>query len=241
MAKNKENKTQELEETKQEHSVPSESRIKLDADYFILLYQRYRNVILIVMSVIAVGILAIAGYKYMRDASNQEAQSEMFMPVYFWEQDSLDRVLKGGKGSRAMPEIAEEYSNTKAGKLAYFYTGVAYLKKGKYQEAIDNLENFNTSDKLLQARSYSLIGDAYMELKDIENAIKYYEKATRHYPNEYFTPRYFMKLGLAYELNKDLESALKAYATVADKYPNCSEATDAKKNKAKVEGLLNQQ
>ena len=36
-------------------------------------------------------------------------------------------------------KIISEYSNTKAANLAYFYLGVAYLNKGEYQKAIDNL------------------------------------------------------------------------------------------------------
>ena len=41
-----------------------------------------------------------------------------------------------------------------------------------------------------------------MKDRDIENAISYYKKASEYKPNEFFTPRYIMKLAMAYEVNK---------------------------------------
>jgi len=43
------------------------------------------------------------------------------------------------------------------------------LKQGKFEDAIEYLKKFNAGDLLIQARAYSLIGDAYLELKDNED------------------------------------------------------------------------
>jgi Tetratricopeptide repeat. len=63
--------------------------------------------------------------------------------------------------------------------------------------AIYHLEDFKVNDLLVQPRAYSLMGDAYMEQKDYENAAKYYDKASSYEPNKQFTPIYLMKAGLA--------------------------------------------
>jgi TolA-binding protein len=94
---------------------------------------------------------------------------------------------------------------------------------------------------LVQARAYALIGDANLELKNYEEAITYYKKASDYKPNEYFTPRYLMKLGLAYELNNDYKSAAEAYGKIADQYSGAQEYNDARKSKARAEELAGQE
>ena len=37
--------------------------------------------------------------------------------------------------TRAFEKIINDYSNTKAANLAYYYLGVAYLNKGEYQQS----------------------------------------------------------------------------------------------------------
>jgi hypothetical protein len=49
---------------------------------------------------------------------------------------------------------------------------------------------------LVQARAYSLIGDAYAEKKSFGDAIDYYKKASEYKSNKFFTPSYLMKLVL---------------------------------------------
>jgi tetratricopeptide (TPR) repeat protein len=157
----------------------------------------------------------------------------MINGVYYWEMDSTKQALKEN-----LVDVADENGSTDAGNLSKFYVGTAYLKQGKYEDAINYLKDFSSNDLLLQARVYSLIGDAYMEQKDLENAASYYQKAIDYKPNQYYTPEYCMKAGLAYELNKDYESAVKVYNKVINEYWQASEASDAKKYKARAEELL---
>ena len=43
--------------------------------------------------------------------------------------------------------------------LQIIYAGVSYLKQGKFELARLYLEDFSSSDLLIQARAYSLVGD----------------------------------------------------------------------------------
>ncbi|WP_448520719.1 YfgM family protein [Rhodoflexus sp.] len=194
---------------------------------------------------IGVGILAliggVIGWKYYSDQNNLKAQVELFPAVFYIEKDSLNKAIKGDNNNTTigLEKIVDKYGSTKAGDQAAFYLGVVKLKEGKYDEAIQYLQKFDADDWLLQARAYSLIGDAYMEKKDLDNAIKYYKKASEHYPNDAFTPAYLLKLGLAYELKKDYANATMAYRTISDKYPEASELTTSQKKLAKVEYMTN--
>jgi len=192
---------------------------------------------------IAVGAVALViagffGYRWYMNSQDEQAQKEMFSAVYYFEADSLDKALKGSYPSvKGLEYIAEEYPGTKSGKLAKFYIGTILLKKGKYEEAIDNLKEYNTNDLLLLPRANCLIGDAYLELKDLDHALEYYKKAALHAPNKFFSPKYLMKAGLVQELQKSYSDAIGTYDQVIQKYYDSQEATDAKKLKARLEQM----
>lgn len=224
-----------------EKSVPNkapqevENKPRVTAEDFL---ERYQKPALIVLGVLVLLAGAFAFYKYNQADKNAQAQAEMYNAVFLFEKDSFNLALKGdGKESIGLQEIADEYSGTQAGKLAAFYAGLIYLKQGKFQEAIDYLDNYESEDGLYQARSWSLIGDAYSELNDLDNSIKYYKKASEYKANEQITPGYLMKLGLAYELNKDWKNAAEAYNRIVQEFPKAQELSDAKKYKAKAQTL----
>ena len=201
--------------------------------------EKYKTPVLAGLGIVVALIAAFVFYKYNQTQQNTTAQEEMKTAVFYFEQDSFALALKGNEAKeiRGLQEIADEYSGTPAGKLAAFYTGISYLKLAKYQEAIDYLDKYESSDGIMQARSWAAIGDAYSDLKDVENSIKYYKKASEHKPNEQLTPSYLMKLGLAYELNKDWKAAAEAYDVIITDFPKSQDVADAKKYKAKAQAL----
>lgn len=191
----------------------------------------------ILIGVLIAVVVAVAGFFYWNKTNGEkevEAQKEIYPAQYYFSQDSLDIVLKGNGNIVGVEEIADDYSGTKAGNLANFYAGAAHLKKGNFEEAIDYLKSFSSDDLLVQARAYSLIGDAYMELNDLGNAITYYQKASEKNPTQQFTPRYLLKLGLAYELNDNLSAAAESYNTIIKDFYASSETDKAKKYLALV-------
>ena len=175
------------------------------------------------------------GYRYYVGNQDVLAQKEMFQAVRYFEADSLKLALNGDGNNLGFLQIVDDYGLTQAGNLANFYAGAIYLKQGKFPLAIFHLDNFSADDLLVQARAYSLIGDAYMEQKDFEKAAKYYEKAAGYKPNKEFTPTYLMKAALAYEKLNNAEKAKAVYQTIIDTYWESSEVQNAKKFKAKLE------
>ncbi len=187
------------------------------------------------------GILAIAlasffGYNYYMGSQNALAQDEMFQAVYYYEQDSLDLALNGDGNYYGFLDIIDNYGATTAGNLANFYVGSIYLKKGIYESAVPFLQDFSSSDYVLQARAYSLLGDVFMQQNDFSEAANYYSKAANDNPNEYFTPVYLLKAGLAYEKLEDFSSATKQYQTIVNDFAKSKEVEKAKKYKARLQG-----
>ena len=188
-----------------------------------------KNIIYGVVGALVLAVVGYFGYKYYTNSQDEEGQAKLYSAVYKFEADSNKIAAK------EMAKVADDFGGN-TGNLANFYAGVANLKEGKYDTAIEQLKSFSSSDLLVQARAYSLIGDAYSEKKAYGDAVDYYKKASEYKANKFFTPAYMMKLAAALEANKEPKDALAVYTEIVEKYAESSEAVSAKKYKAMLEG-----
>ena len=185
----------------------------------------------------AVLIGGILFFQYNTQQQNEKAQAEMFQAVYFFEQDSVDFALNGDGINKGFLTIIEDYPRTDAANLSHFYTGSIYLSQKKFEDALTHLEEFSTDDYLVQAKAYSLIGDANLELGKTDEAIAQYTKAARTNENKFMSPKYLAKLAVAQEEAGKLEEAIKTYTEIEEKYYESFEFAAARKHKARLEGL----
>lgn len=192
---------------------------------------------MVIGGVIAVIMVGFVFYRYYMDNQQKLGQDDMFQAVFYFEQDSLDLALDGDGNNFGFVDIIDEYPGTEAANLANYYAGVINLKKGNFNSAILYLEDFKASDLLVQARAYSLIGDAYMELENYADAAAAYGRAAGYRPNEYFSPVYLKKQAIAYEELQQYEQAIECYQTIIDSYKSSTEVEEAKKEKARLERL----
>ncbi len=188
-----------------------------------------------VLGILAVVVGGFFGYQYWMSSQDDLAQKEMFQAVRYFEGDSLALAMEGDGNNLGFKQIIEDYGMTDAANLANYYAGAVSLKQGKFQLAIYYFEDFKSKDELIQARAYSLIGDAHMELKKYEEAATYYDKAANYKPNKFFTPTYLMKAGLAYEKSNQKDKAIKVYQRVIDEYWESTDFQNARKYKARLE------
>ncbi len=200
-------------------------------------FEKNRNVIIGVVAGIILLVAGFFGYRYYQSSQDETAQNELFPAIYKLEADSLKQALNGAGANPGLLSVADNYGSTNAGNLANFYAGVALLKQGKNDEAIERLKDFSSSDLLVQARAYCLIGDAYMEKKSFSEAADYYEKAADYKSNKFFSPAYMTKLAVAYEQAKQNDKAIETYNSIIQKYPESPEAVNAKKYKAMLQAM----
>ena len=191
--------------------------------------EKNKNVIFGIVGALLLAIVGYFGYKAWNSSQDEEGQAKLFSTMYKFEADSNKVAAKEAA------KIADNFGGN-AGNLAHFIAGTANLKEGKFDAAIDHLKSFSSSDLLIQARAYSLIGDAYAEKKAYGDAVDYYKKASEYKANKFFTPAYMMKLAAALEANKEPKDALAVYTEIVEKYAESSEAVNAKKYKAMLEG-----
>ena len=190
--------------------------------------------------VVAAAIILIGGILFFQINTanqNEKAQEEMFQAVYFFEQDSVDFALNGDGINKGLLTIVDEYPRTDAANLAHFYIGSIYLSQKNFSEALTHLEDFSSDDYLVQAKTYSLIGDANLELGNTDAAISSYTKAARTNENKYTTPKYLAKLAVAQEEAGKVADAIATYTEIEEKYYESFEYSAARKHKARLEGL----
>ncbi|SFE00254.1 tetratricopeptide repeat protein [Spirosoma endophyticum] len=211
-----------------------EGRLEDVGDYF----QQNKNIVLGILGGIMLLVVGFFGYRYYVGTQDETAQVELFPSVYQIEADSLKKALSGDGRNPGLLAVADNYGSTPAGDLAEFYAGIGLLKEGKYDDAIERLKSFSSSDLLVQARAYALIGDAYMEKKSFDEAADYYRKAADYKPNKFFTPGYLLKLAIAQEQAKQNDKAIETYNSIIITYAQSAEAASAKKYKSLLEATV---
>lgn len=199
--------------------------------------KKNQNLVLGIGAAVALAIAGVFGYTYYNESQNAAAQNDMFQAIFYFESDSLNLALNGDGNNFGLLEIIDEYGGTEAANLAHYYAGVAFLKQGSYQEAIDHLGDFSSSDLLVQARAYSLMGDAHMEQGDFQQAADYYERAADYRPNEFFTPQYLEKAALAYAELGNYTEAAESYGRIVEEYPESAQYQQALKQQTRMQSM----
>jgi tetratricopeptide (TPR) repeat protein len=200
-------------------------------------FQKHKNLSLGILGAIILVVGGFLGYRYYLSSQNDIAQREIFQAVFYFEQDSLTQALNGDGLNFGLLDIIADYGSTDAGNLANFYAGASYLKLGEFDNAIDYLKSFKSSDLLVQARTYALMGDAYMELGNYSDAATYYDRASNYKPNKNITSQYLMKAAMAYEKQSDFTTAIARYDKILTDHFGSSEYQNARKYKARLETL----
>ncbi|CDF78672.1 tetratricopeptide repeat family protein [Formosa agariphila KMM 3901] len=193
--------------------------------------QKYIFVIIGVVAALVLGYLAYS--EFVAQPKESEAMNDMSQAkVYFNEavigtqKDSLYTLaLNGGEGKYGMLDIIENHSGTPAANIAEYYAGMAYLNLKDYTKAIEHLQEFSSEEEALAPLAKGGIGDAFVQLNQLDDALDYYKQAAEIRTNEFTTPMYLNKAGLiALELGK-ASDALKYFETIKNDYPTSTEAS----------------
>jgi len=179
----------------------------------------------ITVGVIVTLVLAYFGYNsYVVQPNSEEAAQEMAKAIKWFETDSMDLALNGNSTYYGLLDIIDEYGNTPSGNSAHYYAGIAYYSQGDYENAIDQMDQYDAGDVATAAMAYGVIGDAFVELGQIEDAVDYYNKAHKATENDFTTPLFMWKAGLAYEAMGENGKAVKLYERIASDYPESRQA-----------------
>ena len=170
-------------------------------------------------------VLAVFAYTtYIVAPNSAEAGKEMSKAIKWFETDSMTLALNGNGAHAGFLDIMDEYSGTPAGNSAHYYAGLAYFAQGNFQDAIEVLDGYSASDVATAAMAKGVIGDAFAELGQMDDAADYYKKAANATDNNFTTPLFLWKAGLALEAQGKGNKAVSLYERIANDYPKSRQA-----------------
>ena len=192
----------------------------------------------IIIGALIVIVLGYFGFqKFYLAPREKEAQSQMFMAQKYFEQDSLKLALNGDGNYLGFLNIIDDYGMTNAANLSHYYAGMIYLKKGDFNNAIEQLKKFKSKDEFVGPMATGAIGDAYMEQNNTEKAIEYYLKAADQQKNDLTSPQFLLKAGWACETAAKFDKAAEAYVRIQKEFPKSMESRDIEKYIARANTL----
>ena len=115
--------------------------------------------------------------------------------------------------------VANDYGYD-AGNRAALNAAIILYQQGKYQEALDYVQRYSTKDDVVGAAAYSLEGDCYVNLNQLDNALAAFKKAESQSDNNpYYTPTFILKQANVYREQKNYKAEADCYKQIIDNYP----------------------
>jgi tetratricopeptide (TPR) repeat protein len=209
--------------------------------------EKNQKVILIAVGAIAITVLAYLGFvNVIQEPKEKEAMSEMYQAQEYFDQalttsvanDSLyNLALNGGNSKYGFLDIIENYGGTKAANVSNYYAGVAYLNINDYKNAISYLDAFSSDDAMLGPLAKGAIGDAFVQLNQMDKALEYYQSAASMQANEFTTPRFLLKAGIVALETGNTAKAVAHFENITVLYPKATEAVKAKAYLSKAKAM----
>ncbi len=200
-----------------------------------------KNSIIAFIAAIIVIIAGVMLYKhYISEPREQKAAIAIFKGEEYFGANEFEKALNGDSlGYAGFIKIADEYSNTKSGKLAKAYAGISYAQLGKYEEAIKYLSDFDGEDQMVGPAALGALGDSYAQLNQLDKATATFLKAADQADNNTLSPIYLKKAGAIFEVQGKYEDAVKAYTKIKDNYFNSYQGMDINKYIDRANALKN--
>lgn len=195
---------------------------------------------------LTVAVLAVAGYFIYRSMvtvpNERKAEEAAFKAEEYYRMDSLDKALNGDGANQGLLRVISRYGGTAAGNRAKLMAGSIYLRKGDFNNAIKQLEDFKTDVKQLEAKATALLGDAYSEKGaaannngDKEKAAGFYKKAAGIFEkDDVSSGEYMFRAGYLYESMGKTKEAVDTYKELKQKFPRSDRAIEIDKYLARL-------
>ena len=193
--------------------------------------ETYKNHIIIAVAAVILIVVTVLGIRqYYLIPQEKEAQAAIFPGENYMASQQWEMALNGdGKDYIGFLGIIDDYGITKTAKLAKAYAGICLYHLNSPEEALDYLKKYKANDNVIAPVIKGLMGDCYVDMGEVTEGIKYFNKAASDANSEHISPIYLKKAAIAYESIFDYTNALKAYETIKNKYPNSQEASDIEK------------
>lgn len=194
------------------------------------LVNKNRKLILgVLAAILVIGIGWYLYHQYVAIPRENKASTELAKGQEYFMAEQFDKALNGdGATFTGFKRIADDYSSTDAGNLANLYAGLCEANLGKWQEAANYLEKFDTSDDaVISPNAVDALGNAYAHLNQLDKTVdcfkkaaKMADKAAKDGVNNTLSPHYLLQAGEILESQNKKAEALEIYQKIKKDYLN---------------------
>lgn len=194
--------------------------------------------ILIGVSAVALVVVAIILYSNKKANDSIIAASLLAKVIPTYETGQFQQAIEGQKSTNmiGLKEIVDKYGSTDAGEAAKIYLANCYYNTGKFEEAMENFEDYGGSAPLFKATA--LAGEAayYEWKKDFEKAAEFYQRAAKTSVSNPSNAEYIMKAGINLVKVGKKEEAKSLFQVIKQDYKTTSIAQEVDRYLAPIEG-----
>ena len=117
-------------------------------------------------------------------------------------------------------EPSKTKGNDEIGKAAALQSACLLYDKGDYQKALEYAHKFSSNETVIAAAALSLEGDCYVNLDNLDAAVKAFKSAiSKSDKNTLYTPFFMMKLARVYREQKNYSGEAEVYEDIIKNYP----------------------
>lgn len=176
--------------------------------------QNNQKIIYIATGVVAIIALCILVYIYLiREPGIRKANDAI---------GRADIQLALGNDSVALAQYIDVADNKSydASNRAALQSAILLYEKGDYEQALKYIDKFSAKEAFIGAAAYSLKGDCYVNLDQLDNAIGAFKKAiSQSDDNAAYTPFFMQKLARVYNAQGKYADEEKIYEAIMKDYP----------------------
>lgn len=166
-----------------------------------------------VMAVIIIALIIWAYFKFIYAPNLEKANNELNKAdaELIFNQDSVAAL-------KAYEKVAKNYSND-AGNVAKLKAATILYAQGNNKKALNYLEDYSPKGKVVGPASQSLLGDCYVNAKQLDKAIAAYDKAIKLAgDNKSYVPSFMLKKANVLHSMKKYDEELAIYQEIETKY-----------------------
>jgi tetratricopeptide (TPR) repeat protein len=183
------------------------------------------------IGLLAVIIIVGAGlaYHYLYNVPrNERAQEAIFRGERYFQngQDSL-ALFGNGNNFIGFEAIMTQFRGTRTANLARAYAGISHSRLGNNERALELLKSFRGRDLLIAPAVAGAVGDVYMNMGEVANAIPHFMRAAQKANNDMLSPIFYKKAGLAYISIAEFDRAIEIFERIKQNHINSPEAQEA--------------
>ena len=194
-------------------------------------FEQHKNIIYwSVMAVLIIALIIWAYFKFIYTPNLEKANAELAKAdtELIMKQDSVAAL-------KAYEKVAKNYRN-EAGNVAKLKAATILYAQGQIKKALNYLEDYSPKGKIVAPSSQSLLGDCYVNTKQLDKAVAAYDKAIKLAgDNKAFLPSLMLKKANVLHSLKKYNEELDIYEEIENNYYGPG-ALDAQIERAKALG-----